>query len=612
MIDATAAVETAESHPHAFPLDVARYRQLLRSPLISVKKSKKPNGTLDIVYFGPGLDTSPTTAFSDEHIWYVDPDEATTSQLSAAGLPQNNTVIEQSGYDFSLPKNAKPDIVILRNASFTVENPNGIRPLVEQVDTDGLVICSAWGTHSDAAHLVQMPDFELAGFFREGDETTEFIQQDIEQIRADLIADAKRADGFDLYAGTTFVFRKKAHEEQSPSLDPETAKILTAMKNLEALNKETMSPSEKYAAMAKELEAIGPLAIKMIQTIIPFIRLKQNKTPDEEAFLSAFGSVRTNYGTSDETKTAATIARSEAVATGHLAIDTTSPIGRASVYEVYKANTPDHPQRKLAAKVQQPDARNKFKTSLNIAHVIVEQAPLDDHQKQVADVAFSLAEDGYEAEFDTKREIAALQKLARIGIKTPRVYPELSSDEIIVMDELEKSIPISNYSQTSPIEKRRKVAGRYIASLIRMVRNGVLAGDPHGGNVLVDPKDQIYHIDPSPLIETSTAQLHRLYSLLRNVRKNDKPAILRDLNQFSEHPLDGPALAGLTTKTGNLEGIAFYAEVFRAGLIPHKNSILLARALAEAVGTVYELIPEKQSKLRWGQILAGALFQSFV
>ncbi|HET7537544.1 MAG TPA: AarF/UbiB family protein, partial [Candidatus Didemnitutus sp.] len=75
----------------------------------------------------------------------------------------------------------------------------------------------------------------------------------------------------------------------------------------------------------------------------------------------------------------------------------------------------------------------------------------------------------------------------------PRVYTELSSERVLVMEHV-KGHPVGR--GRSPLEVRRRVAAHGVQSLVRQVLiAGFFHADPHAGNVLVTPDGRLCFLD---------------------------------------------------------------------------------------------------------------------
>jgi len=106
-----------------------------------------------------------------------------------------------------------------------------------------------------------------------------------------------------------------------------------------------------------------------------------------------------------------------------------------------------------------------------------------------------------ETEVDYRRE-ATTQEKARLlfrdqdGIVVPKVYPELSTDRVLTMDNLE-GVHLDEFLRSNPPQEQRNEAGRKITrAWYRLFTAGrLLYTDFHPGNILVLPDGRIGLID---------------------------------------------------------------------------------------------------------------------
>ena len=109
-----------------------------------------------------------------------------------------------------------------------------------------------------------------------------------------------------------------------------------------------------------------------------------------------------------------------------------------------------------------------------------------------------------EHELEFRREQATLAEAARgyrssIGIRVPRVIPQLSSDRVTAMTE-ETGVKVTDACRRSPI-RRRRIARQLIEALIAVpllsrADISVFHADPHAGNLLYDePNRELVILD---------------------------------------------------------------------------------------------------------------------
>jgi predicted unusual protein kinase regulating ubiquinone biosynthesis (AarF/ABC1/UbiB family) len=218
----------------------------------------------------------------------------------------------------------------------------------------------------------------------------------------------------------------------------------------------------------------------------------------------------------------------------------------------------------------------------------------------------------FESEFDFAKEIAGLRALQKAGLKTPKVYDEFSSDKVIVMDKVEDSIPLAEFIKIAGEKDRKKLSSEYMASLIKMLRHGVIHGDPHSGNVLVDSAKKLHWIDPSPLATFSVFELIPITRLMWGLKKGNKDLVITSLSKISAKKPDKQKLKQIKAECRSLGSLELAQKLAENNLLPNPKYISLTRALIEAIGTLVEIAPEKRNPLTMmGLVLKGSLKSLF-
>ncbi len=381
--------------------------------------------------------------------------------------------------------------------------------------------------------------------------------------------------------------------------------------------RESIPSTPEFFASPEKIEEfitdMGPLEIKLLQTVEPLAKLVKDRGGFLDKVLERVGRVRTEVGLLTPEEAEEVIREIPAVSEGKLVVDKEKVLGSASVAEIYEASSPLYPGKKFAVKVQKPKAKKKFEESLEKMGVFAEREDLSETDRAYSAILLlmaEMAERAFAAEFDFGKEKENLKKLRQIGIKTPRVYEELSSDKAITMDCLEEVTPISEFAKESDINLRKKVIGRYLGSIIKMLRRGLIHGDPHGGNVLVEKNRDISWVDPSPLVEFSVFELIPITKLLIGLSKNNRYLIIDALKNLSPQKPDKRTIENLKIDCHQLDNIEFIKKLAESNLLPKTKYIYLARALVEGFGTVAELLPEKQGLFFWLKIILKGILQS--
>lgn len=190
------------------------------------------------------------------------------------------------------------------------------------------------------------------------------------------------------------------------------------------------------------------------------------------------------------------------------------PSATASVAQVHKA-TLMKGQQQVAVKFQLPDVRELFdQDSLVFRSVAAIISPLvrEFDVRQVTDQLIKLTLE----ELDFRKEAQNLRKFAERthlpGIRVPGLFDELSTDRILVTEWIE-GMPLAHYLQQYP-ERAHSILTRLLHSYIQQVTQfGIYHADPHPGNFLVTPNEDIAILDYGA-IATLTADETKNYGAL--------------------------------------------------------------------------------------------------
>jgi ubiquinone biosynthesis protein len=386
----------------------------------------------------------------------------------------------------------------------------------------------------------------------------------------------------------------------------------SVIKTITLLSNKELAPKDKWTQVASEVRNLGPLPVKLIQMVLPILKVQKDKTPDMEAIIDAFSEVRTGFVSAASEKVKDIVENVPSVKNGVTTVHMDQLVGSASVAEIYKAESSLLPGRELVAKVIRSDAKEKFKDGFTVLKVLVSLAKeKEGTPSPVEDSIFDLANNAFESEFNTGREIRGLQLLKTIGLKVPDVYPELSDENVIFMDYVKDAVPLSEYIKTADPKTRKKIGSEYTASLIKMLRKGVFHGDPHSGNVLIKTDKSHVWVDPSPCIAVSFSDMKRMIGLFHDVGKKDRNKIVDRFADMAPVKVTKKVLSDFKKTHKDSTDMDFYADLFKKGIIPDSKYIILAKSMAQAAGTLMELIPENKTGFDWVKLLVGSLIKSF-
>jgi len=233
-------------------------------------------------------------------------------------------------------------------------------------------------------------------------------------------------------------------------------------------------------------------------------------------------------------------------------------------------------------------------------------------------------------ELDYKKEVNHLSNFYKNfsdqkTIQVPKVYTKYCSEHVLVMEYVE-GIKANDYKKLDELDIDRKlVARRIVEAFCQMVfKDGLIHGDPHPGNILVNEDASITLIDFGSVVELSpvlrqgiidlvfgglTHNTRRIMSGLRKVKyltpNADEALVEKLIDYVYEFLLDG----GLSLDNFSLDNISFdqdlatmvlkdlhhldisYQEIKDSFQLP-QDVMMMGRMLMMLGGLVYEIDPE--------------------
>ena len=175
--------------------------------------------------------------------------------------------------------------------------------------------------------------------------------------------------------------------------------------------------------------------------------------------------------------------------------------GAASIAQVHRARLQDGTP--VVLKVRRPGVREKIDADLRllrrVSELIESEIP-EARRYHPAEVAAQFART-LEREADFATETRNIQRFAKNfagdpHIVIPRIYPEYTSDVLLVQEHVE-GIPATNPAAVEAAGLDRKVlAARGVDAFLKMILlDGFFHADPHPGNVFYVPGNRIVIID---------------------------------------------------------------------------------------------------------------------
>lgn len=358
------------------------------------------------------------------------------------------------------------------------------------------------------------------------------------------------------------------------------------------------------------LEDLGPTFVKMGQIAAN----RSDVIPP--AYAEAFKRLRADVPPMPYSQVIATVEAS----LGHPWRETFScieetPLGSASIAQVHRARiTPDGPW--VAVKVRRPHVVEQMTQDLALIRRAVALIGLtratDGIKLSLEDLVTEL-ERTTRQELDFRVELRNLERFRTLladqpGVESPRPYPLISSDDVLVMDFIEgpmiNDIPALRARGLDPRELGHRLAESYVTQI---VNNGFFHADPHPGNLLVRDGDIVW-IDLGMVGSLSLVERGLVGKMLRAAAENDPYALMQALLTATRE--DGPVDHGrLLDQLGQL--VASYAtanlasinvgqalldvfDVLRSqNLAMPPSFTLLARGMVTIEGVLVDIAPDE-------------------
>ncbi len=291
------------------------------------------------------------------------------------------------------------------------------------------------------------------------------------------------------------------------------------------------------------------------------------------------------------------------------------PLAAASIGQVHRARLEDGTE--VVLKVQRPKIENTIAVDLEIlAHIA---SLMEEHLEEVQghrptaivhEFARSLSR-----EIDFSIELTNIQRFARQfdgneEIHVPLVYPQLSSERILVLEYVD-GIKASDFKSLRREGRDLKLIAERGANLVmeQIFIHGFFHADPHPGNILVLPGDVICFIDFGQMGRLNLKDREEFTDLVlnlvggneRKVTKGvlnltiqygevDRDALARDLgelmDQYLYKPLKDLAAGKILQDLLDL--------VTRHGLSLRPNLYLMMKALSTVEGVGLQLDPDME------------------
>lgn len=177
------------------------------------------------------------------------------------------------------------------------------------------------------------------------------------------------------------------------------------------------------------------------------------------------------------------------------------PFASASMAQVHKGTLATGEQ--VVFKVQRPGIREIIEEDIEIirdlAAVLAERLPSIRHFDPVGLVDQFSNSIHYELDFIHEsinlKRFSYNFKDSKI-IKAPKVFDELTSTKVLTMEFIEGVKPQKSKVESGEIKDTKMIAKNIVDSFfVQVFKHGFFHADPHAGNIIVTPENEIYFVD---------------------------------------------------------------------------------------------------------------------
>ena len=238
------------------------------------------------------------------------------------------------------------------------------------------------------------------------------------------------------------------------------------------------------------------------------------------------------------------------------------PLAAASTAQVHRARL--HDGSLIIVKVQRPNIVAQVGTDLRIMQRVarrLERSSTWAQQISLGSVVDQFA-DGVMRELDYRNEAYHMVRMTDVlasvpGVDVPVLYRDLSTSRLLTM-ELARGVKFSRLGDAEPVGlDRADLARTFLRAMMKqLLIDGFFHGDPHPGNLFVDPGDgRITFLDLGLVGELRTDQRLDLIDLILSMQQQDAYGLAQVIPRLctQTRPLDELAFRAMVNRVLNQE-----------------------------------------------------------
>jgi ubiquinone biosynthesis protein len=297
------------------------------------------------------------------------------------------------------------------------------------------------------------------------------------------------------------------------------------------------------------------------------------------------------------------------------------PLAAASIGQAHRAKL--HDGRPVIVKVQRPGLDDIVRRDAAVLRFIAAQLNRRVEAARrvgIRDLAQELIT-SIDQELDYGREVRAGVQLREnraddAGVQIPIVHPTLSTERLLVMDEV-VGRSVSDHAAVDAVPvSRTELARHLLASFLgQILRDGYYHADPHPGNVMIDAEGTLWLLDFGAVGRIDPVTLEALQGFAIGFKLKEPSMIARAIRHLvGDDQLDLRNLErDLAVVMGEFSTAGFGPETMGAvlgvmekhGLRPPASMLLLSRTLLTLEGTLKTLEPSFELAIEAEHLVAG-------
>lgn len=262
-----------------------------------------------------------------------------------------------------------------------------------------------------------------------------------------------------------------------------------------------VSPDRRGKWLCTELQKAGPVYVKLGQFI-------SNRS-------DIFGSVSSQLSSLRDQVTPVPYEQiKDVIYDENLVNVDKNPIASASISQIHTARLKRN-GKKVVIKVKRPGIKKQFDQDLNVIETFLKIV-----DPSMIDTVFAEFKESFQKETDFATEIKNLKMFGDIYntstlVKVPKVYPEYSNNERIVMEYIP---PTGKYDKSFAI----RIMNMFLQQILF---EGVVHGDLHAGNVAVTSGDKLVMYDFGNIIKLEPEYQNMIRQLIQAIQNQNQDEI---------------------------------------------------------------------------------------